>query len=832
MSITLKNITAADTISSMVDKINFNFDQLILNGGGIEGPQGIEGQPGMQGVKGDEGDQGIKGDTGERGVHFHILTLSDVQNAIQNGLGETDPDGDEYKDGDMIIALTSTVPGGVPNYTDSLWTVVERNNNFYPEDEKVFRQTTHFNEVNGTSNALLRSAPTDAGHRGIILNDCENDIDISPDQIDAAVNNNVALVYTKAFSGENNNDSPNCGIVFFKSGETSKEIGLFPRINYIISPNYGTDDINYLNIIAPEQHIHISAKKDVIVSSEEGNIVLKTNSQESNIELKHNDSVYVKIEENDTNTKKIELSADEILFAKENNNPAQQWAKFKEETNNFVVELLKNSTFVKSDGIFSIGKSGREILDPNNIVGFYNQSRITIDNTNSVPSVKIVAKKVSIGRDIEEDTIDAFQKFGINAEQNKISIYSRYQSGRETSITINSNNDKLENIYLKTPYPGVTKISNVSEEYNDCLINYDDTNIIDVDHKFYTGPMYDKFTSGSGTNSRYKYAHCNFYQNMYIRNVKNMGAVHAGSITFTGNYGGSTTGVVDKITYNFTRVGNIVQCTFHGIIDTQRVCARGDGDISLNLIDEYSESILKGTGTIITSWPGQTLSTANTGNSYFTPSNGSYTGGLNLSGITIRDRGSIVSATPSLVVTSYNKIYLNLYPPVIKLTQNGSTYKTNVKNLIGHLTYSNNNAIYERELSYTDTITSSQSLYRIPPITITQMQNSTIASRLRPTISITSITDNTIDGSTTQNLVELDGYFSYLIDCIDTDMHRKIIIQSSNTYGEYSEEISNGRVVPTIRPATTPTSVDDEPTGQQTQPTDGDPNSTLGPGSN
>jgi hypothetical protein len=148
------------------------------------------------------------------------------------------------------------------------------------------------------------------------------------------------------------------------------------------------------------------------------------------------------------------------------------------------------------------------------------------------------------------------------------------------------------------------------------------------------------------------------------------------------------------------------------------------------------------------------------------------------------------------------------------------------------LTYSNNNAIYERELSYTDTITSSQNLYRIPPITITQMKNSTIANRLRPIGSIISTTDNIIDGSTGENLVELDGYFSYLIDCIDTDMHTKIIIQSSNTYGEYSEDISNGRVIPSIRPATTPTSASDEPTGQQSQATEGEPNNPSGPGSN
>ena len=60
MPITLKNITAADTLSSMVDKINFNFDQLILNGGGIEGPRGIKGYPGAEGLQGERGLEGQK----------------------------------------------------------------------------------------------------------------------------------------------------------------------------------------------------------------------------------------------------------------------------------------------------------------------------------------------------------------------------------------------------------------------------------------------------------------------------------------------------------------------------------------------------------------------------------------------------------------------------------------------------------------------------------------------------------------------------------------------------------------------------------------------------
>ena len=44
MPITIQEIIASDTISQLVDKTNFNFDQLLLNGGGPAGPAGPAGR--------------------------------------------------------------------------------------------------------------------------------------------------------------------------------------------------------------------------------------------------------------------------------------------------------------------------------------------------------------------------------------------------------------------------------------------------------------------------------------------------------------------------------------------------------------------------------------------------------------------------------------------------------------------------------------------------------------------------------------------------------------------------------------------------------------------
>lgn len=52
MPITIQELIASDTISQAVDKINFNFDQLLLNGGGPSGPAGPIGPTGPVGGRG------------------------------------------------------------------------------------------------------------------------------------------------------------------------------------------------------------------------------------------------------------------------------------------------------------------------------------------------------------------------------------------------------------------------------------------------------------------------------------------------------------------------------------------------------------------------------------------------------------------------------------------------------------------------------------------------------------------------------------------------------------------------------------------------------------
>lgn len=65
--INLKNISFTDPDNIKLDKVNYNFDQLVSNGGGPQGPTGSHGVTGPQGVNGYQGPFGVRGDQGDQG---------------------------------------------------------------------------------------------------------------------------------------------------------------------------------------------------------------------------------------------------------------------------------------------------------------------------------------------------------------------------------------------------------------------------------------------------------------------------------------------------------------------------------------------------------------------------------------------------------------------------------------------------------------------------------------------------------------------------------------------------------------------------------------------
>lgn len=67
----LKQVLSGDSISTVVDKLNYNFNQIMLNGGGPRGSRGLLGSPGLPG---NQGEQGETGPTGEKGSYIFSAT--------------------------------------------------------------------------------------------------------------------------------------------------------------------------------------------------------------------------------------------------------------------------------------------------------------------------------------------------------------------------------------------------------------------------------------------------------------------------------------------------------------------------------------------------------------------------------------------------------------------------------------------------------------------------------------------------------------------------------------------------------------------------------------
>lgn len=87
MAINIKELFDADSDNIKVEKTNYNFDQILANGGGPIGPKGVQGTTGNTGQKGQKGDEGQKGDQGQKGEQGASLNIWD-KDTMTDGLGD------------------------------------------------------------------------------------------------------------------------------------------------------------------------------------------------------------------------------------------------------------------------------------------------------------------------------------------------------------------------------------------------------------------------------------------------------------------------------------------------------------------------------------------------------------------------------------------------------------------------------------------------------------------------------------------------------------------------------------------------------------------------
>ena len=168
MAITIKELLAADTISQAADKINFNFDQLLLNGGGPVGPLGPLGPPGPIGGRGIRGSQWFDGSLEPTDpsiifppLHQHDMYLEGPINSFQTG------DGDVWEyNGAAWLWTGINLKGdqGTPGVSDD-WgkfggALLFGEENLYPVQEPSIVNEVRSVSIGGIPNGIWVGAPS------------------------------------------------------------------------------------------------------------------------------------------------------------------------------------------------------------------------------------------------------------------------------------------------------------------------------------------------------------------------------------------------------------------------------------------------------------------------------------------------------------------------------------------------------------------------------------------------------------------------------------------------------------------------------------------------
>ena len=115
MPITIQEIIASDTISQFVDKTNFNFDQLLLNGGGPSGPTGTKGPTGPAGGRGPKGSTWYDGLVAPNTITVApVLRIGDYYLQDSQTIPPLSTDGDVWEyDGTVWVLTTTNLQGPV-----------------------------------------------------------------------------------------------------------------------------------------------------------------------------------------------------------------------------------------------------------------------------------------------------------------------------------------------------------------------------------------------------------------------------------------------------------------------------------------------------------------------------------------------------------------------------------------------------------------------------------------------------------------------------------------------------------------------------------------------
>ena len=169
MSINIKEIFQSDNLSVSQDKINYNFDQILANGGGpqgLKGDKGTTGALGSIGPKGDKGEVGSVGPKGNTGADGYwalkSYTVPIDQHTVIPKIQPTSGSTTGAKPTNIVLGVTDTSYAENAADKSSLITLVDENNGSDWTNLVSFRlKSTTYNATTG----VIRMIPTSGGAR-------------------------------------------------------------------------------------------------------------------------------------------------------------------------------------------------------------------------------------------------------------------------------------------------------------------------------------------------------------------------------------------------------------------------------------------------------------------------------------------------------------------------------------------------------------------------------------------------------------------------------------------------------------------------------------------
>lgn len=316
MSLPIIDIHAGDTMSGMVDKINYNFTLLSLKGGGPAGIQGIQGLRGPVGPQGMQGIQGTRGNTIDNidpytidpndynlgdtfiynGIIYQIFSngtensvqqITNLYDSVQSPFGLSENDlhtinpHTNYETYPFILGIDTgdtTHIGEILSHTNGDKGVLNISNINLPSFIKFFNNTTLIGTIKctGTDQFVLQGDTANGIQiygGGFHIDMDHNGISLPVDRISTGYSTSSFIVSTKINNGTIDNNWDNawctgydnsCATLFpFKSGSGStSSIGLKTNLQHRIDQICLTKNANVFYDTGTGVNDYISIKAD------------------------------------------------------------------------------------------------------------------------------------------------------------------------------------------------------------------------------------------------------------------------------------------------------------------------------------------------------------------------------------------------------------------------------------------------------------------------------------------------------------------------------------------------------------------------------------------